>query len=287
MKNQKTNRTAVNLRQNIPRALILFFLIIASVFTLFPIYISLLNSFKSKGDLLNNMLSFPSRIEFANYINAFKKTGYLNCLYNNFTVVAVGLTGIVLFSSMAGYKICRTKTKWSSFIFGLFVSSMLIPFYSIMISLYKIVMKLGLDDSLPGLGTIYIGLGVSMAIFLYHGFVKSISQELEESARIDGCGEFRTFFRIVFPLLSPITFTIIILNALWMWNDFLLPLLVLSDFEKYTILISITILFGEYGNNEWTEILATLIMAMLPAIIFYFLLQKYIVKGIAEGAIKG
>jgi len=287
MKNQKTNRTAVNLRQNIPRALILFFLIIASVFTLFPIYISLLNSFKSKGDLLNNMLSFPSRIEFANYINAFKKTGYLNCLYNNFTVVAVGLTGIVLFSSMAGYKICRTKTKWSSFIFGLFVSSILIPFYSIMISLYKIVMKLGLDDSLPGLGTIYIGLGVSMAIFLYHGFVKSISQELEESARIDGCGEFRTFFRIVFPLLSPITFTIIILNALWMWNDFLLPLLVLSDFEKYTILISITILFGEYGNNEWTEILATLIMAMLPAIIFYFLLQKYIVKGIAEGAIKG
>lgn len=273
--------------RRIVSVLILFILIISAVLTLFPIYISLLNSFKTQGDLLNNILSVPSQLNFGNYIDAFKKTRYLNSLANTLIVVVTGLTGIVLFSSMAGYKLSRTKSRLSGFIFGLFVMSMLIPFYSIMITLYRIAMKLALNDSLIGLGMIYIGLGVSMAIFLYHGFVKSVPTELEEAAVIDGCGDFRLFFRIVFPLLHPITATILVLNALWMWNDFLLPLLMLTDSKQYTILISVTVLFGEYGNNEWTAILATLIMAMLPATIFYLLLQKYIVKGIAEGAIKG
>ncbi len=287
MSSIKVNGIGESIRHRVVSALVFLFLVAAALFTLFPIYISLLNSFKSQGDLLNNILSFPSHLEFDNYIDAFKKTRYLRSLRNTIIAVAVGLSGIVLFSSMAGYKLCRTKSKLSGFVFGLFVMSMLIPFYSIMITLYRIAMKLALSDSLIGLGVIYIGLGVSMAIFLYHGFVKSIARELEESAVIDGCGEFRTFFYIVFPLLNPITATIVVLNALWMWNDFLLPLLILSDFDQYTILISITMLFGEYGNNEWTAILATLIMAMLPAVILYMALQKYIVKGITEGAIKG
>lgn len=273
--------------RRIGSALILFYLICAAVFTLFPIYISLLNSLKTKGDLLNNILSIPAHFEFGNYIDAFIKIRYPRCLLNTAIVVAVGLTGIVLFASMAGYKLSRTKGKLSGFIFGLFIISMLIPFYSIMISLYKIAASIGVNDSTVGLGFIYIGLGVSMAIFLYHGFVKSISYELEEAAAIDGCGPFRLFFTIVFPLLHPITATIIVLNSLWMWNDFLLPLLMLSDFNQYTLLISTTILFGEYGNNDWPAILAALIMTMLPAFTLYLLLQKYIVKGITEGAVKG
>lgn len=268
-------------------ALIFLVLVIAAIFTLFPIYISLLNSLKTQGDLMNNIMSVPSHLEWDNYINAFKKTRYLNSLLNTLTIVCVGLVGIVLFSSMAGYKLCRTKSKLSSLLFGLFVMSMLIPFYSIMITLYRIANLIKINDSLVGLGMIYIGLGVAMAIFLYHGFVKTVSLELEEAAVIDGCGEFRLFFSIVFPLLRPITSTIIVLNALWMWNDFLLPLLMLTDYKQYTILVSITILFGEYGNNDWSAILATLIMAMLPAIILYMVLQKNIVKGIAEGALKG
>lgn len=275
------------MKRKLVSAFILAVLIISGILTLFPIYISLLNSFKTQGDLMNNIMSVPSHLEWSNYINAFKKTRYLNSLLNTFIVVGVGLTGIVLFSSMAGYKLCRTKSKLSSFIFGFFVMSMLIPFYSIMITLYRIANILKLNDSLVGLGMIYIGLGVAMAIFLYHGFVKSVSLELEEAALIDGSGEFRLFFSIVFPLLKPITSTIIVLNALWMWNDFLLPLLMLTDYKQYTLLISITILFGEYGNNDWSSILATLIMAMLPAIMLYLVLQKNIVKGIAEGAIKG
>lgn len=279
--------TRAKLKRKAVSALVLLGLIIASVFTLFPIYISLLNSLKTKGDLLNNILSIPAQFEFGNYVEAFTKTRYLLCLKNTVLITAVGLLGIVLFASMAGYKLCRTKTRLSGFLFGLFTMSMLIPFYSIMIMLYKIAVKMAINDSILGLGMIYIGLGVPLAVFLYHGFVKSVSLELEEAAVIDGCGEFRKFFKIVFPLLHPITATIIVLNTLWMWNDFLLPLLMLSDFDKYTLLISTTILFGEYGNNEWPAILATLIMAMLPALVLYLLLQKYIVKGIAEGALKG
>jgi len=274
-------------KKKISTGVVLLVLGAAAIFTLFPIYISLLNSLKTQGDLMNNILAIPSRLEFGNYVEAFTKTKYMNSLLNTVIVVCVGLVGIVMFSSMAGYKLCRTKSGLSGFIFGLFVMSMLIPFSSIMITLYRIANKLRINDSLVGLGMIYIGLGVAMAIFLYHGFVKTVPAELEEAAMMDGCGEFRRFFKIVFPLLSPITSTIIVLNALWMWNDFLLPLLMLTDDRQYTILVSITILFGEYGNNEWTAILATLVMAMLPAIILYLVLQKNIVNGIAEGALKG
>ena len=265
----------------------LAFLTLMSAVILFPIWMTLINSLKSRGEMLNNMLALPVVLRFENYIYAFQKTNYLNSLLNTVIITLAGLAGIVLLASMAGYKLSRTKTRLSNVIFSLFVMSMLIPFYSIMITLYRIIINLSLDDSLLGLGLIYTGLGVPMAIFLFHGFVKSIPLELDEAAVIDGCDDYRLFFRIIFPLLHPITATIIILNGLWMWNDFLLPLLVLSDSRKHTILIAITALFGQYGNNEWTAILATLTAGMLPAIIFYLLLQKNIVKGIADGAIKG
>jgi raffinose/stachyose/melibiose transport system permease protein len=130
-------------------------------------------------------------------------------------------------------------------------------------------------------------LGVSTAIFLYSGFVKSIPRELDEAAVIDGCGEFKLFFVIILPLLLPITATIAILNALWMWNDFLLPILMLTNSDHYTLLLSTNMLFGQYGNNDWSAILASLVLSMLPVIILYLLLQKYILTGIADGAIKG
>ena len=194
---------------------------------------------------------------------------------------------MIIFSSMAGYKLSRTPGWLSRFLFGLFVMSMLIPFHSIMITLTKIARDLSIQGSAPGLGLIYIGLGCPMAIFMYHGFVKSIPRELDEAALIDGCGELRLFFSVVFPLLRPITATIAILNTLWIWNDFLLPQLMLTDFDQYTLLLSTNALFGEYGNNDWSAILATLIMAILPVIMIYLVLQKYIMKGIVEGAIKG
>ena len=286
MKSENISTRDKNIKIRISSGIILAILIATAVFTLFPIYISVLNSLKTQGEMMNNILALPEKLEFSNYIDAFKKTNFLNSLKNTVIVVAVGLTGIILFAAMAGYKLCRTKGKFSGFLFGLFIMSMLIPFHSIMITLTRIAKGLMVQGSTIGLGFIYIGLGVPMAVFLYHGFTKSIPLELEEAAVIDGCGEFKLFFTVIFPLLLPITATIAILNTLWMWNDFLLPLLMLTNYQDYTILLSTNMLFGEYGNNDWSAILSTLIMAMLPVIVLYLLLQKYIVNGIAEGAIK-
>ncbi|GAB2536164.1 ABC-type glycerol-3-phosphate transport system permease component [Gracilibacillus alcaliphilus] len=136
---------------------------------------------------------------------------------------------------------------------------------------------MGIFDKLPLL---------SIAIFLCHGFVKTIPKELEESAKIDGAGEIKTFIKIIFPLLLPILVTIAILNILWLWNDFLLPLLMLTDVRNYTLILSVNMLFGEY-NNDWPKILASLIMTTVPIVIFYAFFQKYILAGIAEGAVKG
>jgi raffinose/stachyose/melibiose transport system permease protein len=168
----------------------------------------------------------------------------------------------------------------------MFVASMLVPFHSIMIPLTRVAKTMGVQGSTYGLALIYIGLGVNMAIFLYHGFVKSIPRELEESAQIDGCNEFQTFFQIIFPLLLPITVTIAILDFLWIWNDFLLPLLMLTDVNRYTLILSTNMLFGEY-NKEWPLILSSLVLTAIPVILIYAFFQKFIMEGIAEGAVKG
>jgi raffinose/stachyose/melibiose transport system permease protein len=155
-----------------------------------------------------------------------------------------------------------------------------------MIPLYKIVLTLRIKNSLIGFGTVYSGLGVSMAIFLYHGFVKGIPMELEEAGIIDGCNDFKVYTHIVFPLLKPISMTICITNLLWIWNDFLLPLIVISDNKKYTLLLSTNTLFGQY-SSDWTAILSALILAAIPVVLFYSLFQKQILKGLSDGALKG
>jgi raffinose/stachyose/melibiose transport system permease protein len=257
-----------------------------ALFTLFPILLAIVNSGKTQGEILTNILAFPTTFKWENYIIAFEKIKFLRSFFNTLIVVLIGCTGIVLFSAVAGYKLARVKSKLSTFYYGLFVLSMLIPFHSIMITLVKISTVTQLQGKIGGLGLIYIGLGVPMAIFLYTGFIRSIPKELDEAARMDGCSDLRLFFQIIFPQLKPITATIIITNALWMWNDFLLPLLILPNSKSYTLLLSTNMLFGQYGNNDWPAILSVLIMAMLPAVAFYLALQKNILKGISEGALK-
>lgn len=282
-----TSKSGIAGRRRLSSFIVFLFLLAGAVITLFPVYMGVLNSLKTEGDMMNNILAIPSKLEFGNYSDAFEKTNFLRSLGNTVVVAATGLVGIILFSSMAGYKLSRTPGRLSTFLFNLFVLSMLIPFHSIMISLNRISMKLAVQGTTVGLGLIYIGLGVSMAIFLYHGFVKSVPRDLDEAAVIDGCGEVRLFTTIIFPLLLPITTTVAILNLLWMWNDFLLPLLMLSDADQYTLLLSTNMLFGQYGNNDWSAILSSLVLTMLPVVILYLLLQKYILNGIAEGAVKG
>lgn len=262
------------------------FLCIAGIYTLFPLLLALINSFKTNGELLSNVMSFPIKFHIDNYARTFGKMNFLNSLGNTIFISCLSVFFIIFFSSLAGWKLSRTKTKLSSFLLSLFIFSMLIPFSSIMIPLYKVILVLGIKNSLVGLSTVYIGTGVSMAIFLYHGFVKSIPLELEESVVIDGCNSFQTYIYIVFPLLKTISATICITNVLWIWNDFLLPLIVISDNKRYTLLLSTNTLFGQY-SSDWTAILSALILAALPVMVFYAVLQKHIIKGISDGAIKG
>lgn len=261
-------------------------LTIAALFTLFPLLMALMNSFKSNRELLINVMSWPTEFNFENYIRTFEKMNYGRSFVNTVILAGLSVSLMILFSALAGWKLCRTKTRLSNFLLKLFIFSMLIPFSSIMIPLYKVTLALEIKNSLVGLSFVYAGLGVSMAIFLYHGFVKGIPIEMEEAAAIDGCSSLQTFFKIVLPMLKPITATITITNVLWVWNDFLLPLVVVSDSKKYTLLLSTNTLFGQY-SSDWTAILSALILAALPVIVFYAIFQKQILKGIADGAVKG
>ncbi|WP_336762556.1 carbohydrate ABC transporter permease [Paenibacillus sp. USHLN196] len=272
--------------QRLNSYLIRLLLILGSLVAMLPIYMAVVNSFKTQGEMFQSFLALPTTLHWENYSDAFNKINLLGSSMNSAIVSFLGIGGIVFCASLAGYKLSRTSGRLSNLIFFLFVASMLVPFHSIMIPLTRVAKGMGVQGSTYGLALIYIGLGVNMAIFLYHGFVKSIPRELEESAQMDGCNEFQTFFQIIFPLLLPITVTIAILDFLWIWNDFLLPLLMLTDVNRYTLILSTNMLFGEY-NKEWPLILSSLVLTVIPVILIYAFFQKFIMEGIAEGAVKG
>ncbi|MFM9278869.1 carbohydrate ABC transporter permease [Paenibacillus jiagnxiensis] len=272
--------------KRISNLFILAVLVVSSAIALFPIYMAVINSFKTQGEMFESFLSLPTSLHFENYSQAYDKLDLLHSAFNSVIVSVIGIGGIVFCASLAGYKLSRTRGKVSDLLFLLFVASMLVPFHSIMIPLTRMAKDLHVQGTSYGLGVIYIGLGVNMAVFLYHGFVKSIPRELEESAEMDGCNQFQAFFQIIFPLLLPITVTIAILDFLWIWNDFLLPLLMLSDANSYTLIISTNKLFGEY-NKDWSLILAALVLTAIPVVLIYGFFQRFIMHGIAEGAVKG
>lgn len=272
--------------QRLNNYLVRLLLILGSLVAMLPIYMAVVNSFKTQGEMFQSFIALPTTLHWENYTDAFNKINLLGSSLNSAIVSILGIGGIVFCASLAGYKLSRTSGRLSNLIFFMFVASMLVPFHSIMIPLTRVAKGMGVQGSTYGLALIYIGLGVNMAIFLYHGFVKSIPRELEESAQIDGCNEFQTFFQIIFPLLLPITVTIAILDFLWIWNDFLLPLLMLTDVNRYTLILSTNMLFGEY-NKEWPLILSSLVLTAIPVILIYAFFQKFIMEGIAEGAVKG
>ncbi|MFB9761850.1 carbohydrate ABC transporter permease [Ectobacillus funiculus] len=267
----------------------LFILEIAAILIglvfLVPFYYVVSNSLKSFSEILMNTSALPSVLQFKNYINAFQQMDYLKVFMNSLMITVASNILIVVFCSMAAYMLVRTKKKISNIIFMTFVAAMVIPFQSIMIPLVKVAGSFGLLNSLWGLIFMYLGFGSGMAIFLYHGFMKGIPVELEEAAIIDGCSPFGVFWRIVFPLLKPITVTIVILNSLWIWNDFLLPMLVLQDPELRTIPLATFFFFGQY-TKQWDLALAALVISIIPLLIFFFSMQKHIIKGITSGSIK-
>lgn len=275
MKNRYTKRTF--LLEIVAIALAIVFMI--------PFYFVLVNSVKPFAAILIDAAAWPEEFMFSNYARVWEIIQFPRAFMNSFIITTISNIGLVLISSMAAWKMVRTPGKFSKVLFILFVSAMVIPFQTVMIPLMKVGGTLGLTNSIPGLILMYFGFGVPLSLFLYHGFVKTVPVEIEESAMMDGCSSFGVFWRIVFPLLKPITVTVVILNTLWIWNDYLLPLLVLQDAELRTIPLAASSFFAQY-TKQWDMGLAALVLGITPVIIFFLFLQKHIIKGIASGSIK-
>lgn len=262
-------------------------LTIISLFFLYPFFLVIINSLKTYGDLLTDVFSLPTKAEWGNYPHAWGLMDYPRAFLNTLYVTAFGIIGIIFISSLAGYKLARTKTRFSSILFILCIAPMLVPFHTIMIALTKVSRELYLIDSLTGLIIIYWGLGAPLAIFLYHGFVKTVPAELDEAAVMDGCTPFQVYSKIIFPLLRPITTTIVVLDVLWIWNDFLLPLLMVNGRQATkTLQLRAYQFFGQYVS-EWQYVMAAIVMSIVPVAIFFLSMQKHIIKGIVAGAVKG
>lgn len=260
---------------------------------LFPIAMLVWVAFKSASDIALNILGVPKEwIGFENFTTAVEKMDFLKALKNSAIVTVVSTVCLCVFSAMAAWVLVRHKTKMSNFIFMLFSVSMLIPFQCVMLPLMKIMGRFGLGQfgielmNQQGLILAYIGFGSAMSIMLYHGFIKGIPVELEEAAAIDGCSTPGIFFRIVLPLLGPTTTTVSIVNIMWIWNDYLLPSIVLSGkAELRTLPLQTYKFFGSFSTN-WGVAAAALLLIMLPVIIFYIVAQKKIIKGVVDGAVK-
>jgi len=266
-------------------------LLLLGVAFLSPVYVMVVNSFKNRAELYENVLALPESFSFQYYVAAMEKMNFLTAFKNSLFITITSVIFIVILSSMTAWMLARMDDKLSKIIFMIFISTMLIPFQTIMMPLMQWMNTLMNVTGIPFLNTrgglifMHIGFNSSMAVFLYHGFVKTIPKSLEEAATIDGASKFGVFWRIVFPILKPITVTVMILNVISIWNDYLLPSLVLKDKGLRTIPLSTFYFFGEF-TIEWNMAMAGLVLTIIPVIIFYALAQKHIIKGIAEGAVK-
>ena len=268
------------------------------IFILFmlPFLLVVLNSAKTAREIIISPISFPVNWGqiWTNVVTIFNNpsTDYLGAFVDSAIITVLALVVISLFSAMCAWALVRNKTKWSTIIFMFFVSAMVIPFQVVMFPLVRWFKIMGDTIRLPLLGSYhgivfaYLGFGCSMTIFIFHGFIKGVPLELEEAATIDGCGQARTFFEIVMPLLQPTFITVLILNGIWIWNDYLLPLLILgSSGAVQTIPLAVTAFAGSY-LKQWDLILTSALLAMIPIIVLYLFAQRYIIKGMVEGAIK-
>ncbi|GIO99195.1 carbohydrate ABC transporter permease [Paenibacillus sp. FSL W8-0187] len=268
---------------------ILLFLV-ALVF-LSPVFIMLINSFKDRAELYENALALPSSFSFEYYKLAMEKMNFFTALGNSLYVTVISVIIVIVLASMTAWMLVRTDNKLSKIIFFTFVATMLIPFQTLMMPLMQVMDWIRSNLHIPMLNTheglIYMNVGFtsSMAVFLYHGFIKSVPVALEEAATLDGCSKLGVFWRIVFPLLKNISVTIAILNVIALWNDYLLPSLTLSDKGLRTIPLSTFYFFGEF-TIVWNQAMAGLTLTIIPVVIFYIFAQKYIIKGIAAGAVK-
>lgn len=261
---------------------------VISLLWIFPIIEVVLNSFKRKAYISREPFGLPTGKMFEglkNYINGIEKTDFFRAFGLSLLVTVLSVAVLLLCTSMCAWYIVRVKSVISSVMFYGFVFSMIVPFQMVMFTLSKIANMLKLTTPL-GLVLVYLGFGAGLCVFMFTGFVKSIPLEIEESAMIDGCNPIQAYFQIVLPIMKPTCITVAILEAMWIWNDYLLPLLVL-DSDYQTIPIAIQYLKGGHGSVDMGAMMATLVLSIIPIVIFYMLCQKYIIEGVVAGAVKG
>ena len=264
-------------------------LLLLSVIFLFPIYLVLMNSFKSKFNIVGTPFEFPNGETFVgieNYINGINSSGIIDAFLRTAFITVGSVIAIIIFTSMTAWYIVRVKSKFNKAIYYLFLFSMIVPFQMVMFTMTAVCIKLNLNN-IFGIIPVYLGFGSGLSVFMFSGFVKGMPREIEEAAMIDGCSPLKTFFLVVFPILKPTAITVAILNAMWIWNDFLLPYLLLGTTDK-TLSVAIQIAMqGAYGSIDWCGFMAMLVLAIIPIIVFYLICQKYIIKGVIDGAVKG
>ena len=265
-------------------------LAVLSLIWVIPLVFILINSFKGKFYISDSPFALPTGETFAgldNYATGLALSGFARAIGWSLFVTVGSVTVIVLLTAMTAYFITRVKTWWTSLIYYLFAFSMIAPFQLVMFPTVKIADLLGLATPW-GMIVLYLGFGGGLSVFLFAGFVRSIPLEIEEAAYMDGCSPLQSYFRVVMPLLRPTAVTVAILNAMWVWNDFLLPNLVIGQDERYrTIPIVIQSLIGSNGNRDMGAQMAMLVLAIIPIVAFYLFGQKHIIEGVAAGAVKG
>lgn len=280
----------MNTKKKVGNTILVVILTILSLLWIYPVFMILINSLKKESAIsTGSVFKLPTAETFAgleNYINAIESKGFLNSLGYSLFITITSVAAILLFCSMCAWYITRVKGILSKVLYFLFVFSMVVPFQMVMFTLSQTADKLHLNTPW-NIWVIYLGFGAGLAVFMFCGFVKSIPLEVEEAALIDGCNPIQTFFKIDIHMLAPTMISVGILEAMWVWNDYLLPTLVL-DIKKYkTIPMLIQYFRGSYGKVEMGPMMASIMLTIIPIIIVYLSGQKYIIKGVASGAVKG
>lgn len=276
-------------KRSVKDIFLIMILCVLTVIFLIPMFLVLMNSFKSRLFVSTQPFSFPNAktfVGFENYINGLTTSGFFMAFLRSVWITVVSVVIIVIFTSMTAWYIIRVNSKFTKSLYYLFVFSMIVPFQMVMYTMTFVVNTIAFNNVF-GIILVYLGFGAGLAVFMFTGFVKSIPVEVEEAATIDGCTPLQTFFMVVFPMLKSITITVAILNVMWIWNDYLLPYLILGESQK-TIPVAIQIAMqGAYGATDYGGFMAMLVVAIIPIIIFYISSQKYIIKGVISGAVKG
>ncbi len=288
-------QTRISLKKSAPplnpgsiasRVLSLLLVLLWSALVVIPLIVLLSVALKSPTDLLNNPLGWPTRFVWSNFADAWNNAALGQAFFNSVLITGVTLVGLILFGAMAAYPLARFTGPWSQRIYLYFVAGLIVPIQLGLFPLYKEMHDLQLINTYHGAILLYIAVNLPFVIFLYTGFIKTVPRELEEAALLDGADPIRTFWLIVFPLLRPVTATVAITSALSTWNDFFIPLIFLQRDGMQTLPLAIYNFVGQYNNN-WSLIFASVIISSLPLIVIFLVLQRYFIKGIAAGALRG